>query len=115
MKKTQSLKENWQFQFLYARGKTTAGKTLAVYTRKNRQKTVNHPGVTVSVKLGCAVVRNRAKRRIKEAYRLHEDRVIPGADIVIVARHAIIGAPFERIVADMLAAFEKLGLLCGSS
>lgn len=111
MKKTQSIKENRQFRALYARGKTAARKTMAVYTRKGRQKTVNHLGITVSVKLGGAVVRNRCKRRIREAYRLHEDSIKSGVELVIVARHAMVGAPFRRIEADLLAICQELGLL----
>ena len=43
-------------------------------------------GLTVGVKLGKAVVRNRTRRRIKEAYRIHEGAFLPGYDIVVVAR-----------------------------
>ena len=111
MKKTQSIKENRQFRALYARGKTSARKTLAVYSRKSRSKAVNHLGITVSVKLGGAVVRNRAKRRIREAYRLHEGRFREGFDLVIVARHAIVDAPFGRICDDLLAICAEQGLL----
>jgi len=111
VKKTQSIKENRQFRALYARGKTSARKTLAVYSRKNRSRTVNQLGITVSVKLGGAVVRNRAKRRIREAYRLNEHLFREGLDIVVVARHAIVNAPFGRICDDLLAICAEQGLL----
>jgi len=110
MKKTISLKENRLFRALYARGKSAARKTMAVYALKNRQKTVNHLGITVSVKLGGAVQRNRIRRRLKEAYRFNEAHLKGGYDIVIVARHAALEAPFETLLRDFTQLLRELGL-----
>lgn len=110
MQKTLSLKENRLFRALYARGKSSARKTMAVYVFKNRLKTVNRLGITVSVKLGGAVERNRIRRRLKEAYRLYETRLKSGYDIVIVGRHAALNAPFEDLCADLAAVVRSLRL-----
>ena len=67
MKNTVSLKENHEFRRLYHRGTSSAGRHLVLYCRKNRLGH-NRLGVTVSVKLGHAVVRNRARRRLREVY-----------------------------------------------
>ncbi len=111
MQKTVPLTHNHEFRALYSRGKSSARKTMAVYTKKGRQKTVNRLGITVSVKLGGAVVRNRARRRIKEAYRRSEHLFCPGADIVIVARHGILDAEFSRIERELLSIAKELSLL----
>ncbi len=111
MNKTLSIKENHIFRALYHRGKSAARPTMVVYVMKRRNQTVNHLGITVSVKLGCAVVRNRARRRLREAYRLNETRLKSGFDIVIVARKAACDVPFEKLQADFLRLMSQLSVL----
>ena len=76
MKFSGSLKFNHIFQRLYHSRGISDG-YLALYARKNRTDR-NRVGITVSKKLGHAVVRNRMRRRLREIYRLHEDRFLPG-------------------------------------
>ena len=111
MKKTVSIKENRIFRSLYARGKSHGAKTVVMYVQKNRLKDVNRLGITVSVKLGGAVVRNRTRRRIREAYRLSENMFREGLDIVIVARSKCVDAPFDTIVRDILGCAGRLSLI----
>ena len=85
MKKTVPLKENYLFRRLYQRGKTAADGRIALYVRRNGGRE-NRLGFTVSTKVGCAVVRNRVRRRLREIYRLHEASLKNGVDVVIVAR-----------------------------
>ena len=68
-------------------------------------------GITVSKKLGKAHVRNRTRRRIREVYRLNEERFRPGWDIVVVARSRAVEAPFGKLTASYLALAKKAGLL----
>jgi len=70
----------------------------------------NRLGVTVSTKLGGAVQRNRIKRRIKEIYRLNEDKLPTGYDIVIVARMRSRFAGYRELEASVMSIFVKLGL-----
>ena len=109
MRRTVSLKRNHEFRALYARGKSSAGVYLAVYTRPNRAG-VTRLGLTVSSKLGGAVKRNRIRRRLREAYRLEEDKLRPGCDIVIVARARAFTADFLALRKDLLSVCAKLGL-----
>lgn len=111
MNKTLSIKENHVFRALYHKGKSAARKSMVLYVMKRRNQPVNHLGITVSVKLGCAVVRNRARRRLREVYRLNETRLKSGFDIVIVARKAAYDAPFEVLEADFLKLAGQLSLL----
>ena len=82
---TQSLKQNHLFRRLYQRGKSSAGRCVVVYCRKNGLD-CNRLGITAGTKIGHAVVRNRIRRRIREAYRLSEAEYQRGYDIVVVAR-----------------------------
>ena len=111
MEKTLSLKENHLFRALYHRGKSAARKSMVMYVMKRRNQPVNHLGITVSVKLGCAVERNRARRRIRETYRLNETRFKSGFDIVIVARKPAVDGPFGLLQRDFDILAKQLGLL----
>ena len=109
MKFSCALKLNHIFRRLYA----TSGhgnSCLVLYARQNRTST-NRVGITVSKKLGCAVVRNRIRRRLREVYRLNEHRFTPGWDIVVVARSRCIDASFEKLTQSYLSLAEKAGIL----
>ena len=71
----------------------------------------NHLGVTVSTKLGGAVQRNRIRRRLKEIYRLNEEKLFSGYNIVIVARMKSRFAGFAELESSVLGLFRKLGLV----
>ncbi len=106
---TVSLKENSVFRRLYYKGSSAGNRYLVVYCRKNGSK-CTRLGLTVSTKLGKAVVRNRMRRRLREVYRLHEAKLLSGYDIVIVARTAAVDADFAKLRSAFSHAVQKLGL-----
>ena len=110
MKKTVSLKENHLFRRAYSRGKTDADSRLALYLRRNGQKS-NRLGLTVSTKVGGAVVRNRVRRRLREIYRLNEDKLTAGWDIVVVARVRAASSDYHQLERSFLKLADKLSLL----
>ncbi len=110
MDKTVSLKENHLFRRAYSRGKTAADSRLALYVRRNGRKT-NRLGLTVSTKVGCAVVRNRVRRSLREIYRLNEDKLARGVDVVVVARVRAASSDYHRLEKSFLKLADKLDLL----
>ncbi len=110
MKMTVSLKENHLFRRAYGRGKTAADSRLALYVRRNGRKG-NRLGFTVSTKVGHAVVRNRVRRRLREIYRLHEDSLTAGVDVVVVARVRAASSDYHQLERSFLKLADKLGLL----
>ena len=104
MKFYSSLKLNHIFQRLYHTQGFADG-NMVLYARRNRV------GITVSKKLGHAVVRNRTRRRLREVYRLNEQKFAPGWDIVVVARSRSVEAPFEKLTESYLRLARKAGLL----
>ena len=109
MKFSTSLKLNHIFRRLYATSGHANG-FLVLYARPNRTAT-NRVGITVGKKLGHAVVRNRVRRRLREIYRIHEDRFSSGWDIVVVARTRCVGADFQKLTHAYLSLAEKAGVL----
>lgn len=110
MKHTVSLKFNHVFQRLYRKGNSAVSPNLAVYVRKNGGKG-NRLGLTVGTKVGKAVIRNRTRRRLKEIYRTNEGRLLPGYDVVVVARVRAAHTPYKGLERDFLRLADKLGLL----
>jgi len=75
----------------------------------------NRLGVTVSVKLGGAVQRNRIRRRLKEIYRLNEEKLFSGNDVVIVARMRSKYAGFSELETSVMSLFRKLRIAADES
>ena len=109
MKHTVALKQNHEFRRLYNKGKSAVSPYFAVYCRKTRRP-VSRLGITTGVKLGNAVKRNRARRRIRELYRTNEWRFSPGWDVVIVARVRSIYGRYADMERSLLQLMKKLGL-----
>ena len=102
MKSSTTVKQNYEFRRMYTKGKSGVSACLVVYFRKNRCGH-NRLGVTVSTKLGHAVVRNRVRRRIREIFRLSQGQMKQGYDIVVVARSRAARADYW----ELRRAFEK--------
>ncbi|WP_409967120.1 ribonuclease P protein component [Bengtsoniella intestinalis] len=105
-----TLKKNHEFRRLYQKGASAVGPGMVIYCRKNRLGT-NRVGFTVSVKLGSAVVRNRARRRLREAYRLTLPNMKSGWDIVVVARSRCLTMPWKDLQQTFTHLCKKVDLL----
>ena len=90
----ESLKKSQLFKRVYNHRRSVANRLLVLYIYKNGID-FNRLGVSVSKKVGGAVVRNRIKRLIKENLRLIS--VSPGYDMVVVVRPAAAEADFHQI------------------
>ena len=110
MEHTVSLKLNHVFRRLYGRGKSAVNPCLALYCRRNNLG-YSRLGLTVGVKLGKAVVRNRARRRLREIYRLNQEKLQSGWDIVLVARGRSVDGSYAAMNDSFLRQCGKLKLL----
>lgn len=66
-------------------------------------------GFTVTKKTGKAVIRNRIRRRLKEAVRVAADDAARGVDYVVVGRRGALDLPFSSLLADVAAGLAKAG------
>lgn len=110
MKHTVSLKENRQFRRLYARGSSKVSPHMVFYWRKNASDQ-SRLGITVSGKLGKAVVRNKIRRRLREIYRINEAQLRPGFDLVVVARARALRTSYRELERSFLQLAKQGGLL----
>ena len=68
-------------------------------------------GITASKKIGNAVSRNRAKRRLRALYRKFRSRLCTGYDIVAVARTRTVNVPYPRLEESFLKIAAEIGIL----
>lgn len=68
-------------------------------------------GVVTSGKLGGAIIRNRARRLLREAFRLHQHHLTQPVDLVLIARASITGKGYGDVEKDLLTTLRKAGLL----
>ena len=110
MQKTIALTENRDFVRLYKKGRSYVAPGLVAYVSRNRLG-INRLGITTGRKLGKAVRRNRAKRIIREAYRLLEPRTRPGYDFVFVSRVRTLSLKTGEVQAIMSRMLSGAGVL----
>lgn len=68
-------------------------------------------GVIASRKVGESVVRSRARRLLREAFRLHQFELKQPVDVVLVARPSIVGKSFGEVEKDFLTALRRAQLI----
>ncbi|GAB4569940.1 MAG: hypothetical protein Kow0047_23350 [Anaerolineae bacterium] len=70
-------------------------------------------GFAVSRKIGSAVKRNLVKRRIREAVRLMQPRILPGWDMVFIARPPIVHASYQEVAAACARLLRRAQVVTG--
>ena len=116
-----AIKENHLYSKAYAKGQKFVTKNVVVYILKDlrseklmianpMKEYVNRIGLTVSKKLGGAVVRNRVKRIIRAAYDQHKSKLKTGFLIVIGARSASVDKKSTDLCKELEVAFRSLSM-----
>lgn len=84
------------------RGEKRRGRLFLLEVLDRGDQDAPRLGITVTKKVGNAVVRNRIRRRLKEACRVHTaGDMARGKDYVIVARRQVLDAPFGSLKAEL--------------
>lgn len=106
--KTEKLKKNWEFLRVYKEGKKYKGDYILIYILQKQ------PSCKIGIStpkriIGKAVTRNRAKRLIRETYRLNKHLLRNNINLVVVATQKIIGIGYKDLEKDFLNLLTKAG------
>lgn len=108
---SQRLKQTRDFARLKAQGRRLARGCVLMNWAELPVASPSRLGVVAAKRIGNSVVRSRAKRLLRQAFRLHQHDLRVPADIVLVARDSIAGRAFADVERDYLAALRVAGLL----
>jgi len=112
MKKTKMLKKNYEFRRVLSNGNYFGGVDIQAVVLKNKN-TYNSLGLAINTKSGKAFKRNRIKRLLRENYKVIEEKIQIGFDIVFLLKKKtnIDDLNFQNIRQDMEKIAENSGIL----
>ena len=110
MKRCYSLKRNKEFRRVYRQGKSAGSRILVLIHLSSRKPDIK-VGFAVSKKIGSAVVRNRVKRRLREAVTPLLPEMHPGCRLIFIARSPVTDAGFKEIESTVRRLVTKVGLI----
>lgn len=106
--KSARLLKSAEYRRIYQEGSKFAGPLFAAFYRRAEGGRPARVGYTTPRALGKAVVRNRIKRRLREAVRLQLAALGPGWEVVFNPRRAVLEADFSRLAAEVERLFGVL-------
>lgn len=110
LRKARRLIKNNEYRLVYKHGSFAVGRMCVIY-KMPVAKEHTRIGFVTGKKVGGAVQRNRARRLMKEVYRLHQHEIREGYHIVVVARAGINDTQYEQVEREMMRLFKKSKLL----
>jgi len=100
------IRKQKDFNRLYKKGRSVGEKYVVVFFVANGLP-YRRKALLASKKVGKSVVRNRARRLMRESYRHLQDRLPQGMDFLFVARNTIVGTKQQEVEASMERALKK--------
>ena len=109
MLKPNVLRRKKDFSAIYNKGRSIGERYVVLFCRKNNL-TFNRTAFLASKKVGNSVLRNRARRLMKESYRELEQNLERGYDLIWIARNTICNLKCADVKKSMEAALKKSGI-----
>ncbi len=100
MRKNYRVKSEKDFNAIFKRGQSFANRKFVVYMLEKEQKHFR-VGISVSKKLGNAVVRNSIKRKIRHVLMQHQKQLVQ-ADFVVIARKGVEELDYHQVEQNLL-------------
>lgn len=100
------------FREAYAQNRSFPGRYMVMWLRSGPGAALRL-GVVSGRGVGCAVERNRARRRLREVFRRHRRLLSGDVDVILVARRAITRAKWSELTGDFMELAARAGLLGG--
>ncbi|MFT8310562.1 MAG: ribonuclease P protein component [Sporolactobacillus sp.] len=114
MKTLKRLKKNQDFQVVFKEGKSFANRQFVVYVLKHNGKPYSRLGLSVSKKMGNAVMRNHIKRYIKAIFREFADRLEVENDYIIISRKPVSTMSHDEMQKSLEHVLKKARVLSNS-
>lgn len=111
IKKKYRIKKNDEFQKVFQNGRSTANRQFVIYVLDKPEQPYFRVGLSVSKKLGKAVVRNRIKRYIRQVFLETGEQIVPGKDYVIIARRPVSDMGYAEVKKSLIHVFRKAGIM----
>ena len=108
-KRVQRLRARSDFERVRREGRAWSHRLLVLVACRN-ELGVTRVGVAAGKKLGSAVVRNRAKRLMREAVHQLAQHIEPGWDLLLIARAAIVPVKLQEVADALLTLLSRAGL-----
>ena len=83
-----------EFNRVYSKGRSLSNREIVIYVLED-ENLRGKVGFAAGKKLGCAVIRNRVKRLLREAYRLNQYHIKPNCAIILMGRKNLVEAKCE--------------------
>lgn len=96
-----------EYQAVYRRGVRYGARLFTVFVRRTAPAGLGRVGLTVTRKIGNAVVRNRCKRLLREAVRKHWELLPDGLDVVLHARQGLSAAGARDVESEIVRVLPK--------
>lgn len=97
MRKEFRIKKNKEFQLVFKKGQSFANRQFVIYKLEKEEQGHFRIGLSVSKKIGNAVVRNQVKRYVRQAFHDFESQLENSFDYVIIARKPVSDMDYEEI------------------
>jgi ribonuclease P protein component len=111
MKKEYRVKKEKEFQDVFKKGKSTANRQFVIYVLHKEKQDHFRIGLSVSKKIGNAVVRNRIKRLVRQFFLEHKNGVAHDKDYVIIARKPVADMDFKQVTSSLEHVLKRANVL----
>ncbi|KIL42888.1 ribonuclease P [Jeotgalibacillus alimentarius] len=111
MRKEQRIKKNPEFQAVFKKGTSMANRQFVLYRLKKQDQTMFRLGLSVSKKVGNAVMRVQVKRYIRQVFLELSNELDPSYDYVVIARKPAADLNFHETKKSLTHVMKKARVL----